>query len=90
MTLTAYLGRVTLDFSDHRQRYEHFLKRLRQARKNAGLSQYDVAAALGKPQSFVSKVETGERRVDVIELTVFAWLYKKPLTYFVGETDDAD
>lgn len=78
-----------MDFKDYQQRYEQFLKRLRQARKSAGLTQYDVAAALGKPQSFISKVETGERRLDVIELTLFAWLYKKPLSYFVGETDEA-
>jgi len=79
-----------LDFSDHRERYRRFLKRLRQARKSAGLTQYDAAAKLGKPQSFISKVETGERRLDVIELTVFAWLYNKSLTYFVGDAEDIE
>ena len=34
-------------------------------------------------QSFVSKCETGERRVDVVELAAFAKLYERPLTYFV-------
>ena len=67
LTLQPRLGHI-LDFSDHPQRYAHFLKRLRQARKSVGLTQYDVAAALHKPQSFISKVETGERRVDVVEL----------------------
>jgi len=41
------------------------LKRIRQ---DAGLRQVDLATALGKPQSFVSKYESGERRLDLIEL----------------------
>lgn len=64
--------------------YVHFLRRLRQARVAAGLSQSEVAKRLGKPQSFVSKCESGERRVDVIELKVFARLYGVPITFFTG------
>lgn len=41
---------------------------LREQREEAGLSQSDVAARLGEPQSFVSKYETGERRLDLVEL----------------------
>jgi transcriptional regulator with XRE-family HTH domain len=37
------------------------------AREKRGLTQADVASRLGKPQSFVSKYERGERRLDVIE-----------------------
>lgn len=37
------------------------------AREDAGLTQIDVAKRLGKPQSFVSKYEGGERRLDVVE-----------------------
>jgi len=37
------------------------------ARRKAGLTQYEVAERLGRPQSFVAKVEGGERRLDVIE-----------------------
>jgi transcriptional regulator with XRE-family HTH domain len=47
--------------------YETFLRLLRQARTDAGLTQRQVAARLQRPQSFVSKVESGERRCDVIE-----------------------
>jgi transcriptional regulator with XRE-family HTH domain len=41
---------------------------LRQARTGAGLTQTDVAQRLGQPQSFVSKYESGERRLDILEL----------------------
>ncbi|MBV5266494.1 helix-turn-helix domain-containing protein [Pinisolibacter aquiterrae] len=39
-----------------------------EARKGKGLTQADVAGALGKPQSYVAKYENGERRLDVVEL----------------------
>ncbi len=41
---------------------------LRQIRQEAGLRQEDLAERLGRPQSFVSKYETGERGLDVVEL----------------------
>jgi len=66
--------------------YQAFLKRLIAARKAAKLTQGDVAKLLGKPQSFISKCESGERRVDIIELDAFASVYKKPLNFFVKGT----
>ena len=62
--------------------YKSFLKRLRQARKDSGLSQVQVAKKLKKPQSYISKCESGERRVDIVELKCIASLYKKSLKYF--------
>ena len=52
--------------------YRALLKLLRDARKQAGFTQQDVAGRLGKPQSFVSKYEKGERRIDVAEFLVIA------------------
>ena len=49
-------------------RHERLLALLVEERKKKGLSQIDHALLLGKPQSFVSKYENGERRLDVIEL----------------------
>ncbi|HWN11965.1 MAG TPA: helix-turn-helix transcriptional regulator [Pyrinomonadaceae bacterium] len=53
--------------SVHTKNYARFLQLLVQVRKNAGITQEEVAARLGRHQSFVSKYENGERRVDLIE-----------------------
>lgn len=65
--------------------YQRFLKSLRSARLEAGLTQEQVAKQLGRPQSFVSKIESGERRVDIVELDIIARLYGRDLSYFVAE-----
>ena len=64
--------------------YRRFLARLRAARREAGLTQEEVARRLGRSQAFVSKSESGDRRVDVVELQQFAKLYGKRVDYFVG------
>lgn len=55
----------------------------RGAREQARLTQFEVAQRLGRPQSYVSKCESGERRIDIIELMEFAALYRKRLEFFV-------
>ena len=56
---------MTISAEDRR----HALQRaLRHARKLAGLKQADVASRLAVPQSFVSKYETGQRRLDLVDL----------------------
>lgn len=47
---------------------KRFLSFVRQLRLDAGLRQADLARKLGEPQSFVSRYESGERRLDVLEL----------------------
>ncbi len=47
---------------------QHLQRLLREVRLKAGLRQTDLAKKLKKPQSFVSKYESGERRLDLIEL----------------------
>ena len=73
--------------SVHSARYKEFLRRLKAARLAAGLTQAEAARALGRPQSFLSKCESGERRLDVIELEELARVYRKPLTWFLTRED---
>src|SRR6476646_4620524 len=60
-------------------------ERLREARKYTGLKQEDVAAYLKIPRTALVDIESGERRVEAIELTRLAKLYKQPVSYFTGE-----
>ncbi|MFH0955749.1 MAG: helix-turn-helix transcriptional regulator [Candidatus Falkowbacteria bacterium] len=63
--------------------YKEIINRLKQARVDAGFSQQAVADKLKKPQSYVSKIESGERRLDVAEVKKFAEIYKKDILYFI-------
>jgi transcriptional regulator with XRE-family HTH domain len=63
--------------------YQEIIQRLRLARVEAGLSQQAVAEKMSKPQSYVSKIESGERRLDVAEIKKFAEIYKKPISHFI-------
>lgn len=69
--------------SQYRRQYREFVRKLRAARKSAGMTQVEAANQMGVPQSFISKCESGERRVDVVELQLFAPIYEKPLTFFL-------
>jgi DNA-binding XRE family transcriptional regulator len=61
-------GLALVDKSIHSAEYQRFCELLRQLRHEAGLTQVQVAERLDEPQSFVSKYESGERRLDIIEL----------------------
>jgi transcriptional regulator with XRE-family HTH domain len=64
-------------------------ERLRDARKYIGLKQEDVAAHLGIPRTALVDIESGQRRVEAIELTRLAKMYKQPVAYFTGEEEAA-
>ena len=63
--------------------YKEIIERLKIARIEAGLAQQEVADELGKPQSYISKIESGERRLDVAEIKKFAVIYKKDISFFI-------
>lgn len=65
--------------------YRAFLRRLKAQRLARQKTQVEVARALGKPQSFVSKVERGERRLDPLELKRLAALYGVSVDWLVGK-----
>lgn len=58
--------------SVHSEAYRVFCSMLVESREEAGLTQTVLAERLGRPQSFVSKYEAGERRLDVIEFLEIA------------------
>lgn len=63
--------------------YKEIIERLKTARIESGLAQQEVANKLNKPQSFVSKIESGDRRLDVVEIKKFATIYKKDISFFI-------
>lgn len=68
--------------SIHDARYRRLLARLRQAREDAGLAQIEASRRLKRPTNYVNKVESGERRVQVLDLEDLAELYRKPIGFF--------
>jgi transcriptional regulator with XRE-family HTH domain len=64
--------------AEHRE----LVSKLKRARISAKLTQVEVAEMLHKPQSFVAKMESGQRRLDIIELKRMAKMYGKKLSYF--------
>lgn len=87
--LVFVLGAVvnkTLRTPAHRQ----LVQELRKARHDAGLSQQQVAEMLGAPQSYVAKIELGERRIDVIEFLKLVAAIEASWSEILGRIDTAD
>lgn len=57
--------------STHTEQYRSLLALMRASREERGVTQQELARRLGKPQSYVSKAEMGERRLDVLEFLQF-------------------
>lgn len=71
-------------------KYEHAERsilgtRLREQREYLGYSQDEVADAVNITRSAVSLIETGQRKLEALELKRFATLYEKPVNYFTGD-----
>jgi transcriptional regulator with XRE-family HTH domain len=78
-----------MEKSIYSKRYGTFLKLLKKARQDAGLTQIQLARKIGETQTLVSKCERGERRVDVIELRIFCRACGTDLTRFVAALERA-
>ncbi len=76
-----------MDKSIFSRDYEVFLPRLREARRRAGMSQVQLAERLGQTQTFVSKCERGERRLDLVEVRAFCIAMGVSFPAFVSEFD---
>jgi transcriptional regulator with XRE-family HTH domain len=69
------------------QEYGVFLNHLRSTRKAAGLTQEELAKRLQQTQSFISKCERGERRIDVVELFEFCQAIGISFSHFTAELE---
>jgi transcriptional regulator with XRE-family HTH domain len=63
--------------------HKFLVDQLKKVRLEAGLDQEKIADLLGKTQSYISKVESGQRRIDIVQLKEFARIYKKDLDFFI-------
>lgn len=63
--------------------HKYLVEQLKKARQEAGLEQKEVAKLLSKTQSYISKIESGQRRIDVVQLKEIARVYKKSISYFM-------
>ncbi len=63
--------------------HKELVKRLVEARRKAKLTQTDAAKKLGRTQSYLSKIEAGQRRIDIVQLKEFARVYKKKIESFL-------
>ena len=77
---------VNVTRSLHTTEYRNFIARLRRARELRGVTQADLAKRLGKPQSYVSKYESRERRLDLVEFLNVANSLELNVCKFIEET----
>lgn len=73
---------------DYSGRYQKLLRKLEEARKKSGLKQTEVAQKLGKPQSYLSKIKSGERKITLTELEDLSRVYEVSITYFETTPED--
>jgi transcriptional regulator with XRE-family HTH domain len=78
-----------MEKSIHSAQYAVFLKVFRETRRRAGLTQLQLAEQVGETQSFISKCERGERRIDVIELRAFSRAFGLSVKQFVAALERA-
>lgn len=63
--------------------HKNLIEKLKSARLSAKLDQKTAAKRLNKSQSYISKMESGQRRVDLVQLKQIAEIYGKNIDYFV-------
>jgi len=72
-----------MDKTIYSKEHRYLVKQLKKARKEMGLSQEQVANLLHRTQSYISKIESGQRKIDIVQLKKFAKIYKKSLDFFI-------
>jgi transcriptional regulator with XRE-family HTH domain len=72
-----------MDKTIYSKGHKDLIEKLIEARTDASMRQEDAAKLLDKTQSYISKIEAGQRRIDLIQLKEFAKIYKKSLDFFI-------
>jgi transcriptional regulator with XRE-family HTH domain len=62
-------------------------EKLRQAREYVGFSQDEVATFLKVPRTAITNIESGQRKLEALELKRLAEIYRQPVGYFTGEDE---
>ena len=79
----------TVELPDSDAERRRMGEKLRQAREYVGYSQDEVANFLRVPRTAITNIESGQRKVDALELKRLAELYRQPVTHFTGDEDEA-
>ena len=79
----------TVDLPDGDAERRRLGEKLRQAREYVGYSQDEVAGFLKVPRTAVTNMESGQRKLDALELKRLAELYRQPVSHFTGDDDEA-
>jgi len=77
------------DPSDEETARRRLGERLREAREYVGFSQDEVSNFLKVPRTAVTNMESGQRKVDALELKRLAELYRQPVSHFTGDDEEA-
>ena len=78
---------TVLNLQDDEAERRRLGETLRQAREYVGFSQDEVAGFLKVPRTAVTNIESGQRKVEALELKTLAELYRQPVGYFTGEDE---
>lgn len=74
-----------MDKAIYSETHKNLVSKLKTARLKTNLKQEEAAKLLGKTQSYISKVESGQRKIDLFEISNFARIYKKEVSYFISK-----
>jgi len=72
-----------MDKTIYTKAHKSLVKKLIRARKGARLTQKDVARKLKKTQSYISKLESGQRRIDIVQIKELAAIYERNPKKFI-------
>ncbi len=74
---------LSMKVSTYSTDHKELNHKIRKPRADAGLDQKQAALLLGTTQSNISKIESGQRKIDVMQLKELARVYKRRLAYFI-------